>query len=119
MDLGTGSISYTIGPGAHVNLHESFVSFKVMSLMMDSADLQRQSLAGHRVTQLLAPHVTENPLFFHATDLSENGFKLAVDQVILSSPIIVTCITNHCHPSSPIITSPSSPIIVILHHQSS
>lgn len=30
---------------------------------------------------LLAPHVMENPIFFHATDVSLAGFKTAVDQM--------------------------------------
>eukprot|EP01065_Artemidia_motanka_P000574 TRINITY_DN1026_c0_g1_i1.p1 TRINITY_DN1026_c0_g1~~TRINITY_DN1026_c0_g1_i1.p1 ORF type:complete len:774 (+),score=191.91 TRINITY_DN1026_c0_g1_i1:58-2379(+) len=95
--------SYNIGPGAHVSmstkLHggvaaraihdpdiattgsESFTSFKVFELAMDSWDVERQSLARHRSTQLLAPHVLENPVFFHATDISESGFKNAIDQM--------------------------------------
>ena len=58
-----------------------FVSFRVLELALDSADLERQSLGRHRVTQLLAPHTTENPIFFHATDVSESGFRKAVDQM--------------------------------------
>ena len=73
--------SYTLGPGAHVNSKESFVSFRSLLLATDSSDITRQTLSRHRVTKLLAPHVTENPIFFHATDVSEEGFKLAIDQM--------------------------------------
>ena len=73
--------SYTLGPGAHVNAKESFVSFRVMTLATDSDDIERQALAGHRTTQLLAPHTTENPIFFHATDVTPIGFKATVDQM--------------------------------------
>jgi hypothetical protein len=73
--------NYTIGPGAHVSSDESFVSFRVFELAMDSLDVERQQLQRHRFTQLLAPHTTENPIFFHATDVSEAGFKKAVDQM--------------------------------------
>ena len=73
--------SYTIGPGAHVSSRESFVSFRVFLLATDDTDLTRQTLSRHRLTQLLAPHVTENPIFFHATDVSPDGFKKAVDQM--------------------------------------
>jgi hypothetical protein len=73
--------SYSLGPGAHVNARESFTSFRVMSLATDSDDVERQALAGHRTTQLLAPHTTENPIFFHATDVSETGFRATIDQM--------------------------------------
>merc|ERR1712216_614964 len=32
-------------------------------------------------TELLAPATTENPIFFHATDVTEDGFKRAIDQM--------------------------------------
>ena len=73
--------SYTLGPGAHVNTGESFTSFRVMSMATDSDSVERQALSGHRATQLLAPHTTENPIFFHATDVSESGFKATIDQM--------------------------------------
>lgn len=69
------------GPGAYVSNSETFESFRVLSLVHDSYDLERQSLARARVTEMLAPATTENPIFFHATDVSENGFKTAIDQM--------------------------------------
>ena len=72
---------YTIGPGAHVSEKESFVSFRALILATDSTELTRQTLSRHRVTQLLAPHVTENPIFFHATNVTDAGFKNAIDQM--------------------------------------
>jgi hypothetical protein len=74
--------SYSLGPGAHVNAKEGFTSFRVMSLALDSDELERQALSNHRTTQLLAPHTTENPVFFHATDVTASGFKATIDQVI-------------------------------------
>eukprot|EP00947_MAST-08B_sp_MAST-8B-sp1_P002305 g2305.t1 len=73
--------TYSSGPGAHVNGAESFISFRALLLATDSPDLERQTLSRHRVTQLLAPHTTENPIFFHATDVSSSGFKNAIDQM--------------------------------------
>ena len=73
--------TYTLGPGAHVNAKESFVSFRALLLATDSSDLRRYTLSRHRLTKLLAPHVTENPIFFHATDVSASGFRRAVDQM--------------------------------------
>eukprot|EP00754_Rhynchopus_humris_P025613 Rhum_TRINITY_DN14949_c0_g1::Rhum_TRINITY_DN14949_c0_g1_i1::g.128763::m.128763 len=73
--------SYTLGPGAVVSPTESFESFKVYALVTDSAELERHTLSRHRLTQALAPHVMENPIFFHGTESSEEGFKAAVDQM--------------------------------------
>jgi len=73
--------SYTSGPGAYVGAHEIFESFRALTLLHDTFDVERQSLARARVTALLAPHTTENPIFFHATDVSEEGFKAAIDQM--------------------------------------
>ena len=73
--------SYTSGPGAYVGGGEVFVSFRALLLATDSTDMTRQTLARHRVTQLLAPHTTENPIFFHATDVSDAGFRRADDQM--------------------------------------
>eukprot|EP00048_Salpingoeca_helianthica_P016197 m.230956 g.230956 ORF g.230956 m.230956 type:complete len:742 (-) comp18202_c0_seq1:20-2245(-) len=73
--------TYDSGPGVRVNVQSDFVSFRVLLLACDSTDLERQSLSRHRVTQLLAPHTTENPIFFHATDVTEIGFKRAIDQM--------------------------------------
>ena len=75
--------SYTSGPGAHVSFanNETFLSFRVLLLAHDSDDVERQALARQRTTQILAPQTTENPIFFHAVDVSDLGFKAAVDQM--------------------------------------
>lgn len=73
---------YSIGPGAHVNANESFTSFRVLALATDSTDLTRHTLMRHRATQLLAPHTTENPIFFHATKVDDAGFRAVVDQMV-------------------------------------
>jgi len=68
---------YSSGPGATVSgsLLETFESFRVVLLAHDSIDIERQTLARHRATMVLAPHVLENPIFFHATDVTPEGFK--------------------------------------------
>eukprot|EP00697_Spironema_sp_BW2_P015561 gnl/Spiro4/6458_TR3313_c0_g1_i1.p1 gnl/Spiro4/6458_TR3313_c0_g1~~gnl/Spiro4/6458_TR3313_c0_g1_i1.p1 ORF type:complete len:759 (-),score=179.88 gnl/Spiro4/6458_TR3313_c0_g1_i1:82-2358(-) len=73
--------SYLLGPGARASLLQPFVSFRVLELVHDDTDLQRQALARQRAVQTLVPHVTENPIFFHATNISDAGFKLAIDQM--------------------------------------
>ena len=73
--------SYTLGPGAVVSKTESFESFKVFSLVVDSPELERHTLSRHRLTQMLAPHTTENPIFFHGTNTTPAGVRAAVDQM--------------------------------------
>lgn len=58
-----------------------FDSFHVLMVVSDSVELERMSLSRHRMTQLLAPHTTENPIFFHATDLSDEGFDTVLAQM--------------------------------------
>lgn len=65
--------------GAEASAH--FVSFRALLLAHDSLDRERQSLGNRKVYRLLAPWVLECPLFFHATDSSEKGFKATVDQM--------------------------------------
>lgn len=49
--------------------------------MHDSDEVERQALGRQRATQILAPQTMENPIFFHAADVSDAGFKAAVDQM--------------------------------------
>eukprot|EP01060_Flectonema_neradi_P008462 TRINITY_DN16041_c0_g1_i1.p1 TRINITY_DN16041_c0_g1~~TRINITY_DN16041_c0_g1_i1.p1 ORF type:complete len:737 (+),score=116.67 TRINITY_DN16041_c0_g1_i1:52-2262(+) len=76
--------NYTMGPGAVITAASTknvFESYKVMHLISDSTDLDRHSLSRHRVTEALAPHVMENPIFFHGTSNDDVGFKKAIDQM--------------------------------------
>ena len=94
--------SYThAGPGVHIGGVEDFTSFRALLLAGDSHDVGRQSLMRHRVTQLLAPHTTENPMFFHATNVSDAGFKVAVDQVLVCLPPIGQPLANQAIPVAP------------------
>lgn len=71
--------SYETGPGVNLTL-SNFSSFRALSIVLDSSELERATLARHRLTQLLAPHTTENPVFFHATD--SDHFEHAIDQMV-------------------------------------
>lgn len=90
--------NYTLGPHAvlrstqiensqgkhHDRLPQSiFTSFKTFLLATDTSDPERQTLMKHRMTQVLLPHTTENPLFFHFLPVvhSEAEFRRAVDQM--------------------------------------
>ena len=81
--------SYTAGPGVLMANNPSdpryltqFVSFKVIELVTDTDDRERVALSRHRLTRLLNPQTQENPIFFHATNVSPTGFKNAIDQMV-------------------------------------
>ena len=46
------------GPSVYVYEGAPFTSFRVMEVVTEAPDLVRQTLARHRVTQMLAPHTT-------------------------------------------------------------
>jgi hypothetical protein len=89
--------SYTLGPGVvlsggNTSSHflyrtligdsvAEFVSFRTFQLLLDSHEKERTALATKRLFRLWAPHAQENPIFFHATDTSDAGFKLEIDQM--------------------------------------
>lgn len=90
--------TYTVGPGvilqggaapAHMLYRTlvgagvaEFVSFRTFELVLDSREPERTALATKRLTRLWAPHAQENPIFFHAVDTSDAGFKSEVDQLV-------------------------------------
>ena len=59
-----------------------FVSFRTFELVLDSRDAERTALATKRLFRLWAPWTTENPVFFHITDTTPDGFKNEVDQAV-------------------------------------
>jgi hypothetical protein len=58
-----------------------FVSFRVLELFADSGEDERYTLGVRKIARLLAPWVTESPIFFHATDSTTPGFQSEVDQI--------------------------------------
>ena len=81
--------SYTAGPGILLSsvknnslYLEVFDSFRVIELVTDSEDKERVALSRHRLTRLLNPQTQENPIFFHATNTTSEGFKSGVDQMV-------------------------------------
>lgn len=86
------SCSYTIGPGVVLQsgpfgerksriLLDQFDTYRVLELITDSFDPERVALSRHRMTRLLVPQTQENPIFFHGTDSTPSGFKLAINQM--------------------------------------
>ncbi|KAJ8611291.1 hypothetical protein CTAYLR_004168 [Chrysophaeum taylorii] len=76
-------LNCTSSPGVELDDDDErgFESFRVMVVAIDSPELERFTLSRHRLVQLLAPHAMENPVFFHATDVSVGGFERVVDQM--------------------------------------
>lgn len=69
--------------GTYLQLgNANYTSFRALLLVNDATDLDRQSLGRHRVTQTLAPHTMENPVFFHATSVVGQGFRTTVDRMV-------------------------------------
>ena len=59
-----------------------FDTYRVLELMTDTFDLERTALSRHRMTRLLAPQTQENPIFFHCTNSTPEGFRSAIDQMM-------------------------------------
>ena len=58
-----------------------FDTYHVLELLTDTFDLERTALSRHRMTRLLAPQTQENPIFFHGTNSTPEGFRSAIDQM--------------------------------------
>lgn len=85
------------GPGAYSHPHllhptlvhsasatattAEMVSFRTFLLPTDTYDVERQGMAVKRLYRLWAPHALENPIFFHAVDSGDVGFKVEIDQM--------------------------------------
>jgi hypothetical protein len=71
---------YPMGPGVRLKAGERFDSFRTYTLLYDSDDRERRGLAKRRMMRLLAPQVTENPIFMHVRSSDSESVRRAVDQ---------------------------------------
>lgn len=69
-----------VGPGYLLQGGQDFETFHTYELMYDSYDRERCGLAERKMYRLLAPWVTENPIFLHLTTTDPQKVKTAVDQ---------------------------------------
>lgn len=69
-----------IGPWYKLAPHQTFESFHTYELMYDSYDQERCGLEERKMYRLLAPWVTENPMFLHLTTTDPQKVKAAIDQ---------------------------------------
>jgi len=71
---------YPMGPGVRLKTGERFESFRTYTLLYDSDDRERRGLAKRRMMRVLAPQVTENPIFMHVRSSDSESVRRAVDQ---------------------------------------
>lgn len=69
-----------IGPANRLQPHQKFEAFHTYEMMYDSYDKERCGLAERNMYRILAPWVTENPIFLHLTSTDPGVVKTAVDQ---------------------------------------
>jgi hypothetical protein len=68
------------GPAQTLEAGETFESFRVFELAMDSEDRERRGLSVRRMYRTIAPWVTENPLMHHLLNSNPAEVKKAIDQ---------------------------------------
>ncbi|KAG7357466.1 hypothetical protein IV203_002154 [Nitzschia inconspicua] len=85
---GPGIRLFRSKPEQHGGSHNLFQSFRTLLLATDTSVMERHTLMRHRMTQVLLPHVTENPIFFHAVFDESNfhsndttSFRRVIDQM--------------------------------------
>ncbi|MCO5295789.1 MAG: hypothetical protein M9921_02935 [Fimbriimonadaceae bacterium] len=69
-----------LGPDQIVPPGESFESFRVFEMPLDSSERERQTLAVRRIYRTVSPWVAENPILMHVRSAAPEAVKLAVDQ---------------------------------------
>ena len=73
--------TYEVGPGVHLASVDEFTSFRTFELLVETEEMERQSLAQKQIVRRLAPWTSENPIFFHMADASSSAVRAAVDQM--------------------------------------
>jgi hypothetical protein len=69
-----------LGPEYKLLPNTRFESFHTYSLALDGTDRERNTLSQRKMYRLLAPWVTENPIFMHLTTTDPEKVKVAIDQ---------------------------------------
>jgi len=72
--------TYPLGPGVVLQPGDNFQSFRTFELLNDSDDRERKGLARRKMYRIVAPQVTENPIFMHVRQSDPEAVRLAIDQ---------------------------------------
>jgi hypothetical protein len=70
------------GAGIIIEPRGLFESFHTWILVHDSTDRERRGLAQRRMYRIIAPWITENPIFMHVTTAEPARVKEAIDQCV-------------------------------------
>ena len=71
--------TYPLGPGVVLQPGDNFQSFRTFELLNDSDDRERKGLARRKMYRIVAPQVTENPIFMHVRQSDPEAVRLAID----------------------------------------
>ncbi len=71
-----------LGPGISIARGETWQSFRVFELVLDSSDRERRGLARRAMYRTIAPWVAENPLIFHVRQADDVSVRAAIDQAV-------------------------------------
>ena len=74
--------TYPLGPGVTLEPGDNFQSFRTFELLHDSDDRERKGLARRKMYRIIAPQVTENPIFMHVRQSDSEAVRLAIDQCV-------------------------------------
>ncbi len=74
------TVSPPMGPAVDVAPGESFASFRVFDLLLDSSERERRTLATRRMYRTISPWTAENPFMFHKLGADPKSVRDAIDQ---------------------------------------
>jgi hypothetical protein len=69
-----------IGPNIDITQGEIYESFRTWELIFDSTERERKSLSLKRMYRVIAPWITENPIYMHAANADPIEIKKNIDQ---------------------------------------
>lgn len=74
--------AYPQGPNVTLAPSQKWISFRTFTVLHDTEDRERQSLARRRMYRQLAPWTQENPIFMHLRSSDTESIRRAVDQCV-------------------------------------
>jgi len=69
-----------LGPDESIEPGQTFESFRTFELVYDSTERERKALSLRRMYRIVAPWVTENPIFMHVGKSDPDSVRKAIDQ---------------------------------------
>lgn len=75
-------VKLPMGPDLEIQPDETWSSFRVWEMPMDTEDRERKGLFIRRLYRTISPWLTENPIFMHCTSSNDQTVKEAIDQCV-------------------------------------